>query len=56
MRGVFVAETLRAFQFDYQHIFYENISKIVSDSLALVRYRKWRFDRGPDASQMEFRE
>ena len=40
LRGVFVGETLGAFQLHDQHVFYENIGKVLSYPMSLVSYWK----------------
>jgi len=38
LRGVFVGETLGTFELDDQHIFHEDIGKVLSHAMALVSY------------------
>jgi hypothetical protein len=36
LRRVFAGEALRTFQFDHEHVFYEDIRKVLADTVALV--------------------
>ena len=54
LRGVLTGQPFHTFQLDHQHVFDEQIGKVLSDRVTLVGDCKRSFGGSPDAAKTEF--
>ena len=56
LRSVLAGEPIHTFQLDHQHVFDEEIRKVLAGRVALVGDCKLSFGDSPDAAKNEFSE